>query len=102
VSLKLWMYGVAVAAVVPALVGCASTGNLPGPMHIRRRAAELREAAQVWERRKSEPLVAREPESRLLPAQSAPRPRGWWECDLCGRGFHGYGAYLNHRCDSDD
>ncbi|NYF22152.1 hypothetical protein HDC36_003628 [Xanthomonas sp. JAI131] len=26
-SLKIWMYGVAVAAVVPALVGCASTGK---------------------------------------------------------------------------
>jgi hypothetical protein len=77
--------------------------------------AELRRA---WEERELERLVLHEPEpsplstheseSRLpstqstpkLPTQSAPRAQGWWECGFCGRGFHGYGAYINHHCHS--
>ena len=67
-----------------------------------RRAAALREA---WEAS----FAAPEPEPRSpgihelesTPplAPSAPKPRGGWECEFCGRGFHGYGSYLNHRCD---
>jgi hypothetical protein len=73
-----------------------------------RHAAELRKA---WADQSLEPPVApepeprplstHEPESKLPPVQTAPRPRGWWECKFCGRGFHGYGSYLNHRCHSD-
>ena len=72
-----------------------------------RRAAALREA---WEKGESEQLVAQEPEPRsvttsepeptLSPAQTARRPQSGWECDFCGRSFHGYGSYLNHRCHS--
>jgi hypothetical protein len=80
-----------------------------------RRGADLRRA---WEERELERPVPQEPEprslgpheseSRLPPAQSTPkpltqrtpRPQAWWECGFCGRGFHGYGAYLNHRCHS--
>ena len=58
---------------------------------LRRREAALREAAQV----------PKEPELRPLVAQYASTRQGRWECDFCGRTFHGYGSYLNHRCDSD-
>jgi hypothetical protein len=82
-----------------------------------RRVAELRRA---WEDRTSERLAPQEAEPASLsthgsesrvplaqstpepPTQSAPRPQGWWECGFCGRGFHGYGAYLNHRCHSNN
>jgi hypothetical protein len=58
---------------------------------LRRREAELREAAQA----------PKEPEPRPLSAQYASTTQGRWECDFCGRGFHGYGSYLNHRCDGE-
>lgn len=75
----------------------------------RRREAALRKAAEALEGRTSEPLLTQEPsavtideaETMLLPTRRAPGPRTWWECEVCGRGFYGYGSFLNHRCDSD-
>jgi hypothetical protein len=69
---------------------------------LRRREAALREADQALEKQTPTPLVAHEPEAQPRLAQSASPTRGLWECDFCGSGFHGYGAYLNHRCASDD
>ena len=61
---------------------------------LRRREAALREAAEV-------PQPA-EPKSESPGAQYASMTRGWWECDFCGRGFHGYGHFLNHNCHEKD
>jgi hypothetical protein len=61
---------------------------------LRRREAALREAAEAPQ--------AAEPKPESLVAQYASTPRGWWECDFCGRGFHGYGQFLNHNCHEDD
>lgn len=60
----------------------------------RGRAAALR---VDLEERTSEPTVEHKPETRVESASSAPRPPAW-ECKFCGRGFHSYGTYLNHRC----
>jgi hypothetical protein len=59
---------------------------------LRCREAALREAAQAPKAPELKPLLA--------PYASARQVR--WECDFCGRRYHGYGSYLNHRCDSDD
>ena len=61
---------------------------------LRRREAALRETARAPEAVESEP----EP----LVVQYASTTRGWWECDFCRRGFHGYGQFLNHSCHEDD
>ena len=61
---------------------------------LRRREIALREAARA-------PEIAK-PKPESLVAPSAKTPRGWWECNFCGRGFHGYGQYLNHNCHEDD
>jgi hypothetical protein len=61
---------------------------------LRLREAALREAAE-------EPQAA-EPKPESLVAQYTSLTRGWWECDFCGRGFHGYGQFLNHNCHEDD
>ena len=61
---------------------------------LRRREVALREAARAWE--------AGEPKPESLVAPYASTTRGWWECDFCGRGFHGYGQFLNHSCHEDD
>lgn len=57
---------------------------------LRRRHAALREEA-------SAPGAA-EAKPELPVSQYASTPRGWWECDFCGRGFYGYGQFLNHNC----
>jgi len=81
---------------------------------LRRREAALREAAEVplVAESKPESLVAQreaaevpqaaasKPES--LVAQYASKTRAWWECDFCGRGFHSYGRFHNHKCHADD
>ena len=61
---------------------------------LRRREAALREAAEAPQ--------AVEPKPEPLAAQYTSKTRGWWECDFCGRGFHGYGQFLNHNCHEDD
>jgi hypothetical protein len=61
---------------------------------LRRREAALREAAEVPQ--------AAEPKPESLVSQYASMTRGWWECDFCGRGFHGYGQFLNHNCHEPD
>ena len=61
---------------------------------LRRREAALREVAEAPQ--------AEEPKPESLVAHYASRTRGWWECDFCGRGFHGYGQFLNHNCHQDD
>jgi hypothetical protein len=61
---------------------------------LRRREAALREAAEAPQ--------AAEPKPESLVTQDASMTRGWWECDFCGRGFHGYGLFLNHNCHEDD
>lgn len=68
---------------------------------LQRREAALREAAQMPEQQEPAPLPTKEPEWRPLLAPEVPATRDRWECDFCGRGFFGYGPYLNHRCDSD-
>jgi hypothetical protein len=78
---------------------------------LRRREAALREAAEEPPAAEPEPLVAQlreaaeespaaEPEP--LAAQYASKTRGWWECDFCGRSFHGYGRFFNHNCHEHD
>jgi hypothetical protein len=57
---------------------------------LRRREAALQEEAEL-------PRAA-EPKPEPLVVQYASTTRGWWECDFCGRGFHGYGQFLNHNC----
>ena len=57
---------------------------------LRRRDAALREEARA--------PGAAEAKPKLLVPQYASTTRGWWECDFCGRGFHGYGQFLNHNC----
>jgi hypothetical protein len=57
---------------------------------LRRRDAALREEAGA-------PGAAEEKPKLLVPQYASTR-RGWWECDFCGRGFHGYGQFLNHNC----
>jgi len=80
---------------------------------LRRREAALREAAEAPQAAepKRESLVAQpaaevprvaEPKPESLVTQHASMTRGWWECDFCGRGFHGYGLFLNHNCHEDD
>ena len=61
---------------------------------LRRREAALRETARAPEtvESKPQPLVARYDST----------PQGWWECDICRRGFHGYGQFLNHNCHEGD
>jgi hypothetical protein len=61
---------------------------------LRRREVALREAARA--------PGAGEPKPESLVAPYASTARGWWECDFCGRGFHGYGQFLNHNCHEDD
>ena len=61
---------------------------------LRRREVALRETARASE--------AGGPKPESLVAKHASTARGWWECDLCGRGFHGYGQFLNHNCHEDD
>jgi hypothetical protein len=56
----------------------------------RRREAALRKTARAPE------AVEAKPEPQVV--QYAVTTRGWWECDFCGRGFHGYGRFLNHNC----
>jgi hypothetical protein len=63
---------------------------------LRRREIALREAAQASEAGEPKP----KPESLVTPYAST--TRAWWECDFCGRGFHGYGQYLNHNCHEAD
>ena len=57
---------------------------------MRRREAALQEAARAPEAADSEP--------QPLVARYASTTQGWWECDFCRRGFHGYGQFLNHDC----
>ena len=64
---------------------------------LRRREAALQEAARA-------PDAARAPEAadpRPLVARNASTTQGWWECEICRRGFHGYGQFLNHNCHKD-
>ena len=91
------------------LIGLLIHGRLKRNLTFRQ--AVLREVAQAPEERESRPLLAQELESGLLAqkpeaepplAQYASTRRGPWECEFCGRGFHGFGAYLNHRCDRDE
>lgn len=80
---------------------------------LRRREAALREAevprvagpkpeTLVAQREAAEVPHSAEPEPEALAAQHGSKTRGWWECDFCGRGFHGYGRFLNHKCHLDD
>jgi hypothetical protein len=78
---------------------------------LRRREAALREAAGVpaAEPNPESPVAEPNPESLVAEprpespvAQYASTTRGSWECDLCGRGFHAYGQFLNHNCHEDD
>jgi hypothetical protein len=70
---------------------------------LQRREAALQEADRnprpIAEMHKA-PTVPRasEPKLELIVAQDTPRPREPWECEFCGRGFHGYGQFLNHHC----
>ena len=66
---------------------------------LRRRKAALRAAAHAKEEQERRQLLAQEQEAAPLLAQNASRTRGAWDCAFCGRSFHGYGTYLNHRCD---
>jgi hypothetical protein len=66
---------------------------------LRRREAALRVAGQAKEEQEPRPLLAQEPKARPPLAQNASRMRSGWDCEFCGRSFHGYGSYLNHRCD---
>jgi hypothetical protein len=61
---------------------------------LRRREAALREAAKAPQ--------AAELKSESPDAQYASMTRGWWNCDFCGRGFHGYGQFLRHNCHEKD
>jgi hypothetical protein len=68
-----------------------------------RREAALREADRTpspTEEKYEAPIVQRaaEPKPELLVEQYTSRTRGRWECEFCGRGFHGYGQFLNHNC----
>ena len=67
---------------------------------LRRREATLREAGQAQDEQEPTPLLAEEQSARPRPAQNASMMQGGWDCDFCGRSFHGYGSYLNHRCGS--
>jgi hypothetical protein len=66
---------------------------------LRRREAALRAAGKAEDVQEPRPLPAAGATAGLLLAQNASRMRGGWDCDFCGRSFHGYGSYLNHRCD---
>jgi AhpC/TSA family len=68
-----------------------------------RREAALREADRTpfpTEQKYEAPIVqeAVEPKPDLLVEHYSSRTQGRWECDFCGRGFHGYGQFLNHNC----
>jgi hypothetical protein len=69
---------------------------------LRRREAALQEAKRAREESEIRPLLAQEPDPEPRPLVAPSMTRGHWECDFCGRSFHGYGSYLNHRCDRDD
>ena len=66
---------------------------------LRRREAALREAVRAKEEHELSLLPAQEPKPEPPLVQNASRTRSAWDCDFCGRSFHGYGSYLNHRCD---
>jgi hypothetical protein len=59
---------------------------------LRRREAALREAARVSRAAEQEPVVAKNTQRR----------RGRTECSFCGRRFHSYGQFLNHKCNRAD
>ena len=79
-------------------------------LELRRREAALRDATDALPVEEPKSLVAEREEAEVLPvaeptplgAQRASIARGWWECDFCGRGFHGYGQFLNHNCHDKD
>jgi hypothetical protein len=82
---------------------------------LRRRESALHEAAQAPRAAgpepkdaipaadagllKSEEAAVAKPEAPV--AQGASNAPGRWECSFCGRGFHGYGQFLNHNCHND-
>jgi hypothetical protein len=68
---------------------------------LRRREAALREAEQPQAGQAPRRPLAQEPEAKPQLAEHASHLRNRWECDVCLRSFHGYGSYLNHRCDSE-
>ena len=80
-------------------------------LELRRREAELQETTEAPPATEPESLVVRREAAEVLP-DSEPKPeslvaqhaisRGWWECDFCGRGFHGYGRFVNHKCHDKD
>ena len=70
---------------------------------LQRREAALREGDRTLfptEQKYEAPIVqeAAEPKPDLLVEKHTSRTQGRWECDVCGRGFHGYGQFLNHNC----
>jgi hypothetical protein len=68
---------------------------------LRRHAAALREEDQKsrpTEQRREAPTEPKATEPKPIVVQETTRPRGWWECAFCGRGFHSYGQFLNHNC----
>lgn len=74
---------------------------------LRRREKALQDAAQAPRDAEPKPKAAvakmetagAKPEAPV--AQHASTTRGRWECDFCGRGFQGYGQFLNHNCHDD-
>jgi hypothetical protein len=74
---------------------------------LRRREKALQEAARAPRAAEPEPKAAvakvetAVQESEAQVAQHASTTRGGWECDFCGRGFPGYGQFLNHNCHDD-
>jgi hypothetical protein len=64
---------------------------------LQRREVALREVEQALGRRAAEP-----PMQESLVKRQAPMPPTSWECDFCGRAFHAYGSFLNHKCHEGD
>ena len=70
---------------------------------LRRREAALREADRNLgpTGQKQEAQIAPgafKPKAEPLVTEHTARTRSRWECDFCGRGFHGIGQLLNHKC----
>jgi hypothetical protein len=60
---------------------------------LRQREVALRELETRIETKAAEPA-----KQESLVERHASMPRRSWECDCCGRGFHAYGQFLNHKC----
>jgi hypothetical protein len=74
---------------------------------LRRRETALREADRPPRAAEPKPKATAAKVETAVPkpegpvAQHASTARERWECDFCGRDFHGYGQFLNHNCHDD-